>query len=536
MALTCIPQNSVMHMPTLKNSVVVFAVAILMAIGINVFIENITGYGKKQALCVSFFAFFFVLVLLQCYFQPIVSRNEETAYRYPMLAAIAAGELICILINKKTLPAFDGILTRPNFRAPETVFAGLILVFGIVFAFLLPRNTMTGYDADSHYREMLKFSQGIYTAYDESDTDLMYSWDNGGGPEEHFKKLCIDADVMALSPTRVGYIGSVMGMWFGQILHLNTQGRYLCGRIGNLLLYTVIVYLSIKRLRNGKLLAGLIAMSPVAMQYVVTCSYDAWLLSFTILGFAYFFGAIQRKEKITNRECFIIIGATFIATWVKMPYAVLLLIFFAMPKSKFKNSTQRRNYYIALILCILFEFVFTMMTSFGIGDVADTRGGDDISGYAQVLFIANNPLKYISILCSTIGDLLFKHGSSAYLTTFSFYGTTKTYYALAIGMAVATFIDSDVKIGSILTRVYGIIVILVMLGVIVTTMYIAFTPVGLMEVKGVQDRYKLELLFPFLMMTLSGWVILPNVNRKIINGIAYLLSSACLLINMVVLL
>lgn len=546
-ALTCIPTGSVMHMPTVKSTAVVAIVSFIMAIGLKVLLEYVLDYGPHVACGVLMTAVFLFVLTALSFANPVVASDGRIAFRYPTLAAMAFSELSVELLCRKVKPVFG--LRKLDIHEPADVFLLIAGVVGIALCIILPHETALNFDDESHYKESVIYSQGLYTVTNDADSRMFYYfWDNEMGITQKDRaasdtvlnsqdtdgSLYMEANKGAYHPRKTGFMGTAAGLWLGNALGLKATARVVIARIGNMLLYVLIMSLAIRRLKSGKILLFLAGICPYMVYSTACFNYDAWIMAFFCLGYAYYFGALQRPDEVLSaKEKIVMIGSIAIGCLPKIPYAVLLLTLYFMPKSKFEDEKQKKRYYFGLTAAIAAMFIFALMDAFAFTDPIDPRANEngDISGYGQVMFILTHLGVYLKILLGFLFEgYVFNHG---YLSTFVYLGSTGTSALILAGMALAALTDSSgFSTGRIGTRAAGILVLLLTLMAAATSMYIVFTPVGAASINGVQTRYMVQLLFPFFMFALNGWF-KWNPPRKLYNAVFYLFGTGILVYNIV---
>lgn len=545
MALTCLPSGSVMHMPTAASTAFVAAAALFMAVLLEIFTEYVVDYDPHAAFWYAFASLFLLAVSVSSFFHPVIASDGRIAYRYPTLAVMAFAELTVVILSKRVKPEFK--MPGVDLKEPGTVFLLITLTVGIALCIILPHETVLNYDDETHYRDSVTFSQGLYTVTDNADVRLFYwFWDNDIGltaaertksdselsAAENSGSLYVDANRGAYDLRKIGYIGTAAGVWLGNALGLKATARFTMARIGCLALYAVIMSLSIKRLKRGKILLFLIGISPYAVYSAACFNYDAWVLAMTSLGLAYFLGAIQRpEEKLSKRETVIMFGALALGILPKIPYIPLLLIPFLMPGGKFADKKQRKHYCTMLCILILALVVYALIYGFAGGDPVDERsnGLGNVSGTAQLIYVMKNPFSYLKMLLKFIfGGFIY---SVSYLSSFAYLGSTSLYTVLIAAIVVAALTDnSDSERESMCIGLAGIAALLLALMLAATSMYIVFTPVGAGTINGCQPRYTVHLLFPFFMFLLNGWL-KWNPPRRIYNPVFYLVGTGILTYN-----
>lgn len=545
-ALTCLPSGSVMHMPTVKSTALVAVIAFVMAVIIEAVLTWVVDYGKHAAFWLLIAAVFLLLVSALSFAHPVKSNDGGLAFRYPTLAVMGFAEMLTVLLTEKTRPVFG--LPAVDTREPGFVFLAAVTVIGIALCIILPHETHLNYDDESHYKDSIIYSQGIYVATNNADTRMFYwFWDHDNGISKADREendaalikgdndgsLYLDPKIRAYNLRNIGYLGTVAGIWLGNALGLNAPARITVARIGCLLVYTAVMSLAIKRLKSGKILLFLLGISPYAVYSAVCFNYDAWMLAFVSLGLAYFFGAFQRPDdKLSDGELFIMTAALTLGCIPKAPYAVALLVLLLLPKEKFVTDRQRKRFYLQLAVVIALLLAYTVATSFGIGDPVDDRGGyeGEVSGYKQLVFVLSNLPGYFAMLFRFLfgGYLL----SQSYLSSFVYLGSTGAYTVVLVAIAAAALTEGGCSIQSVPARICGVTVLLLTIMSAATAMYLVFTPVGMNTVMGCQTRYTIHLIFPLFMFCFNGWLNL-KVPKRIYNMVFYLTGIGVLLFNII---
>ena len=251
---------------------------------------------------------------------------------------------------------------------------------------------------------------------------------------------------------------------------------------------------------------------PTALYLAVNFSCDAFIFSLTALGFAYFIGELQRKdEPLSTKNAVIMLSAVALAAAPKPIYFILLAPMLFLPKEKL-GSKQRTLRFRAAVLLLMLLVALTFVLPFLINTdtYTDVRGGADVSASGQIKYILSQPFAYAKTLFRFLAGW-FSFGESAPYTVFyayvyrgsSFLGTL--YLALLLFVTVADrtrektpdlSVESRYRIPSLLTLFLAVCLI-------VTSLYVGFTPVGADFVNGCQFRYVFPLL-PLLLYVLGS--------------------------------
>lgn len=312
------------------------------------------------------------------------------------------------------------------------------------------------------------------------------------------------------------YVFQWLMIKIGMLLKLPFSIVYNLGRMGSLLVYSIVIYFAIRHLTRGKRILFVLALMPTSMLSAMTYSYDVWVNAFSFLGTSYlleeWFG---KAEKINYKNCAIMISAFVLASLPKAVYIPLLLLAIFIPKEKFRS---RKEKYIfmglvsAAVLMMLSTFVLpTIISPAQVS--SDIRGGDTSVG-RQLQYIFSNPLNYAELLLCSIKDTFFSYTIGIEgLGRMGHYTTLANETCMTIAICYSVFADcNDDKEQNIYgwqrAMIYGVCFGVICL--IWTALYLSFTPVGNNSIAGVQGRYYLPV---------TVWILWGLRNTKIKSSI-----------------
>ena len=322
---------------------------------------------------------------------------------------------------------------------------------------------------------------------------------------------------------RIGYIPSAIGLWLGRLLHFEFSSMVQFARICNLFSYCLAISVAIRVAPSKKGLFAFAGMLPTSLFLASCFSYDAWLISFTMLGFAYFLKfAWGDLEDCSIHNLVAAFGFTFVGLAVKAIYFPIVGLFFMVPRNRFTSSKQRTHYYVAVFILGLIAFAsfalpFLFSTASG-SNVGDMRGGSDVNSGQQIAFILADPLHYLKILGNFfVSYYLNPITSSGYALNFAYLGSLAAQLPVnairslvqvlpAACLLVFGFLSSDsvsVKHVGIAQFLWASFIFLFSVALVATALYVSFTPVGLGTINGCQSRYLLPLLVPCLSFILN---------------------------------
>lgn len=416
---------------------------------------------------------------------------------------------------------------------PEKALLVIILTIGAFMIFTAPFGHIS-YDIDHHYRWALNGSyigDTNITLADSRVINLKF-WNGDGLVDEmnHADKFLVSHENTGTTIAhRLSGVIIAVARLFGADFHT----KFVLGQFGNLIIYAVVCYFAMRKLKSGKMILATIALFPTNMFLTTNYSYDYWVLCFSMLGMAYFVGEMQRPNKpLTVKNSVIMCGAFALSCLPKLTYAPLLIIPFFMKKNNMTKSDRKRHF----IICVV--AILTVFALLAIKSVTKVSGEGDVRGGAvnppeQLMYILQNPIDYAKMLIKfTVKSLSFSdmHG---YMINYAYlgFGTGAEYIIFLLMFTTITDKSKCDRYSSTLwTRSVAVVLYVGIFFIIATALYIVFTPLYSQEILGVQPRYIVPLLFPLLSVIAPTGIITVR-NRKVYNMFVLAAASAILLYN-----
>lgn len=326
------------------------------------------------------------------------------------------------------------------------------------------------------------------------------------------------------------YIPAAIGYNVGLALHLPYMFTFILGQWCNLLVYALLIYFAVKRIKTGKMLVACVAMLPPNILMATTYGRDAYMIGFIMLGFCYLMGELQEPEKkLTVWDMVIIVGSFFLGVMPKAVYGPLVLMALCLPKSKFKTQKQCRIYrawVIGVTVLVMATFVLPFLVSGG-GSVEDPRGGADVGAASQTSFMLAHPLQYLVILFNFMKGYLSLTAAQQGLGAMHYFGASPYSLLLIVLLFVVACTDREESYErriKLPVRIVGVVMSLGALILCATAMYIAFTPVGSETILGCQWRYQMQVMFPMLYL-IFGIPLNNKMDKLWYRGIVLGISS-----------
>ncbi len=355
-----------------------------------------------------------------------------------------------------------------------------------------------------------------------ADLDCSYKNDIAAG------RVSIDKSVESIYEiNRIGYVPMAIGLWLARLAHLSFSSMVQFAKLCNLFSYSLVIAIAIAIAPSKKHLFAFVGLLPTSVWQAANFSYDPWLISFVMLGFAYYLRyAWGQSKDFTRKNIAFAFAFTFVGLAVKAVYFPVIGFFFIVPKERFSDAAQRRRYNAAVFFLGLFtfaSFALPYLFTSGAGS-SDTRGSSDVDSGKQIAFILSNPLGYLGILARFLFAQYFAPvNSSSFAFDFAYLENMKDLAPLGVIQGVASVApatalvciggssndETSIRHVNLGASLWALFLTLFTFALVATALYVSFTPVGLGTVNGCQFRYILPMLVPSLAIILNNrWIAL----------------------------
>lgn len=310
------------------------------------------------------------------------------------------------------------------------------------------------------------------------------------------------------------YIAPAGGIIFSKIIakvffmeNISTTYMLYFARIFSLLFSIFIIYHAIKKTPVLKKTMMCVALIPMTTFLISVVSYDSILISLSLYTIATILKLIYDKDEKLDWKNIIKLGLIGVVLLnVKTVYFIILSLMILIPKEKYGNKKEMIKKILILIIIIMGATFILKLPFTWIGKINEP--GNLAS--KQISFIINNPIKYTGILISNI----IKQRNFQLNGIVGMFGLIDTYLPLVIValeliflilMPLTEEINKKIKI-SMKMKIILLLIILGVTSMVYTGMYISWTPkiiknaIGGSTISGVQGRYFIPIVFPFLML------------------------------------
>ena len=447
---------------------------------------------------------------------------------------------------------------KTDIFAPENIFLVAVLIMGLSTMFILPKTIGYVMDDDTHYiRSVSLVSLFDFVKYDtdtkmSEDYEAMVSFYNNMKPYDrefirsYEKELSdlfkrensiytnifihkgpeVQGYKTLLGAYDVAYIPQAFLMILAKGLHLPFAAVYIAGKLATLLTYAAVMYFSIKRLKYGKIMLSILALIPTSVFLASGYGYDHFVYAFLIAGYSVFLSIMQDPEKKFKTKDMVLMYLFFVLSIIpKWLYAFMVLPAFFIPADKFESDKLKKTYRIviasgaalAIAGCIFF------LKKGGLGS-GDPRGPEGINPLWQLLYITSEPVNSLGSVVRYYVSCFSTEGLKDIFCRYGYFGTGILEPVIIIMLFILAVFDgnpeNETKAKTDVVR-WVTVGASVLMGVFIClAFYIIYTPFGADTVYGVQGRYFIPMLFPFLYYAGSNTLknkITDRVPEKTIN-------------------
>lgn len=430
----------------------------------------------------------------------------------------------------------------------ENMFLIFALLFGLIFVFITP--PFQSVDENFHFYRAYGIVSGQFTAEKGSSlsgsklpkslSTLTQKYDglikniNAKTSLSELKtnyqiKLEKDNKVFTGYPNTalyspVPYIAQSFGIYVGKVLNLPPLVLVYLGRIFNLILYAILGYYAIKVIPILKLAVFLILLMPMNLSLGASLSTDALLITVSLIFTGIILKYVVTDEKLNNKNILLLSFLAVVLALIKHHFFILPLLFL-IPRERFGGK-----YWLKLSVMILPAVCACLIWSKFISNLyIPLKEGADM--YAQLSFITHNFGTFAAVLLKTILVKTFR----IIVTMIGVLGWQDTrldiltyiLYPAAIIYAALNKFDKEIILSKFQTIILSSTLLISYL-LIVTYMYLSWSPVGSGIVTGLNGKYFITLLLPLLILAASKIKPKFDINNNLIYAFSFFILFSVL--------
>lgn len=453
-------------------------------------------------------------------------------------------------IGKNFIPKARSILS-----SPEKVFVILALVFGGLMVFVMP--LFMAPDESAHFYRAYEISEGHLVSKTKNGLtgDYMPAGVNhiiqhdftiivrqGGHPPQSYweyytQKINLhqqeftDFRSSALySP--VSYIPQSIGIGIGRLAYGSVGVMIVLGRLCNLAVYILLIYLAIKIARQGKWVYAVVGLFPVAIQQAASLSSDVMTIGLSLVFISFVQRIFVQRQRLSRQQLLILLCLGIGLALTKQTNIILLLPILFLPVRLF-GSTGKKAKVLALvggisIIALLGWYAALQLGHFNL----QISGAAGVNQHLQMSYVVHHPLSYVATLLRTYADEGFHSNITPDFLITSMYGVFSWIaYKLPLSLItlgyatlllVLLYDEKGVEAKSLkkLPLIQATTFILSIIA-IASALYLTWTAVGSPVVWGLQGRYFIPiipLLIP-IFVWFRKWLKVSIPKKEYLGGV-----------------
>lgn len=469
------------------------------------------GIGCLLLFPLSFLIVYFVRVV---YEPQWVSQIKGTVVLFAILFGISAAAFIANKLCKNNTALFMTVL---------------IFISGVCFALVTPPNQVP--DEPSHYMRSYAMGMGDFH-FDEgqewpNDVYLLmeafpvayrngYPAENGNSILDRFE-IYFDSVESGRTGEKVGiiifqiipYLPQALGVFIGRLFGADALICYYLARLANLAFYSFCCYVALSWAKRFRMMLFAIMAMPLTLFIAASCNNDSMLFGLMFVVFS-----TVLCDKFSKKQAIVFAVAFAVLCTSKASYIVfILLVLLMLGKDKW-NLKLKKWQYMAIVAAVFFVVYQGMGVLVGLlsnyGEIPRTM--EDSNPSAQLMFILSNPLRYFVVFLDTLRNNSFFLSSGGLLGWIDV-DIKLVSFATPIMLLWAAAKNAPLMHKKDLSKtVIFVTTTLLTYAVVLTGMYLTWTPVTLPQVIGIQMRYILPGIFGILLMVaywLKGYMKTP---------------------------
>ena len=283
------------------------------------------------------------------------------------------------------------------------------------------------------------------------------------------------------------YLASAVFIDAAKLLNPSPLILMYMGRLANLLVWILLVYMAIKIIPVHKWVLMLLALMPMTIFQGASLSADSFTIGVSFLLIAFILKLGFDEDLIVKRDIYILFLLSLMLALSKPVYVVLMALIFIVPASRFENKKK-----MFLTFTLLFGLVLTAATIWNIlasGFYVSFQPQVSVQG--QTEFILTEPFTALSAILNSLA-LNWKDYLLMFVGNLG-WGDTPLPFSLIciyVFMLILTAIldKSEVKIKFKDKLVFSLVFLSLFTSIFVLE-YLTWTPVGKTVVDGVHGRY-----------------------------------------------
>lgn len=300
----------------------------------------------------------------------------------------------------------------------------------------------------------------------------------------------------------VQFLPQICGILIGRFIYDNAMFMAYLGRIINMIVAIVLLYIALRKMPFGKLGLLISMLFPIAVEDFTSLSADAITISVSYLFIAYVFNIVfDKTKKVNKKDTIIMLILSVILALCKIVYLPITGLVLLLRKDKFKT---KKSCVITILIILLIATAFNLFWLKTANTYLELyKDGRSTSQFTMLL---QNPVRYIQKVIFTANYYIGNYTQSLFGNELGWNEFAKMGEILPVAFAILfLFINiTDKSLRIKLEKHQKIIISLIVIaviGLIFTSLYLQWNDSNDLAIKGIQGRYFIPII-PLIMILL----------------------------------
>lgn len=302
--------------------------------------------------------------------------------------------------------------------------------------------------------------------------------------------------------TFVPYIPAAIGMRIGTAVGLDIAGIVTLAKLCNAVAYVVLTSIAILSLRRSRWrwLAAVIALLPLSIFQASVLTADTVSNAFAVAFVSLTLAVMRSTTRIRPVWLALLAVSALGLIAAKPTYALMLPVILALPPASL-GMVRRSAWAVKVGALVFFALVATLVTRASrtiAGAIKyQVPDADGIDQSTQLSHLLAEPLEGLRVLIRTVVTF----GSSWVEGSLTMFGTNSVFAPQPISVGLIAILIVSALRGDRIRAWRGWVLVAfaaITCAAVIGALYLTFTPIGAPYANGVQGRYWIPLLLPFL--------------------------------------
>lgn len=301
----------------------------------------------------------------------------------------------------------------------------------------------------------------------------------------------------------VSYLPQVVGVLLASLLTSKVMLVFYAGRFTNFVICSLLLYFAYKKMPERKLLLMSVIFLPMFMQELISMSPDGFTNTLSVCLLVYVFYLCEKNETIKTRDILILMILCLLLSLCKIVYLPLCFLPLLIPSSRFSSKQTALSVKAGIIiLCMVINSFWLKEAS---GYLVEFNPG--VNSKEQIKFILFHPSQYGIVLLRTIKQNFVVWTDTmigSQLGWLNIHIPAFIYKTYGVWIVLLILFDRGIKQLRYKQMTVLCISIFSVFLLVCTSLYVQWTPLQARVISGIQGRYFLPVLLPFLIVLSSA--------------------------------